>query len=64
MKKVKIIEENGIACGLCEALCDKVFKVEDIATVIVDHIADDLIEDVKNAIESCPTEAIEWEKNV
>ncbi len=60
MKKVKIIEENCIACGLCEAIISDVFAVEDVARVIVDEVKEDQIEAVEEAIESCPTDAIEW----
>ena len=44
MKKARIIEENCIACGLCESITDDVFVVEDVARVIVDEIAEDLVE--------------------
>ncbi len=62
MKKVIVIEENCIACGLCESVCDKVFSVEESAKVIVENVDENLVEDVEIAIEGCPTNAIEWEK--
>lgn len=62
MKKVIIIEDKCIACGLCEAICDQVFLVEDVAQVIVDTIENNLIDDVESAINDCPTSAIEWDK--
>lgn len=62
MKKVKIIEENCISCGQCQAICEDVFVVEDIAKVIVPEVKEELIESVQDAIESCPTGAIVWEE--
>ncbi|MDD2181317.1 MAG: ferredoxin [Bacilli bacterium] len=62
MKKVKIIEENCIACGLCESIAGDIFVVEDVARVIVDKVKEDQIELVQEAIDSCPTDAIEWDE--
>ena len=61
MKKAIIIEENCIACGLCESITSEVFAVEDVARVIVDTVADDLVDAVDESIEACPTDAIEWD---
>lgn len=61
MAKVKIIEDNCIACGLCEAIADEIFMVEDVATVIVDEVSIDQQDTVNEIIELCPTQAIEWE---
>lgn len=60
MKQAKIIEENCISCGQCQAICEEVFIVEDIAKVIVDGVKEELVESVQDAIESCPTGAIVW----
>lgn len=60
MKKVKIIEEDCIACGLCESIISDVFMVEDVAQVIVDEVSEDLTANVQEAIDACPTSAIEW----
>lgn len=59
--KVRIIEEACIGCGACEAICDSVFKLNDegISTVIVDEVPEEFEEDVREAAESCPTDAIE-----
>lgn len=62
MKKVRIIEENCIACGLCESIVSEVFLVEEVAKVIVDEVKEDLVDNVQEAIDSCPTDAIEWVK--
>ncbi len=60
MKKVKIIDENCISCGLCESITNEVFEVEEIAHVIIDEVPEDLIPTVQEAIDACPTDAIEW----
>ncbi len=61
--KVKVNEDACIGCGACVSICDKVFDFNDegLSKVIVDSISDDLVDDVKEAIESCPTAAIEEE---
>ena len=57
--KVKI-NENCIGCGYCEGVCEEVFNLEDgVSTVKCDMIPDDLIDCVYEAIEGCPTSAIE-----
>ena len=59
IKKVWI-EDDCIACGMCESVCPEVFKIEDIAVVIegvnyADH-SDGIIE----AADSCPVEVIKY----
>lgn len=63
MKKVKIIEEDCIACGQCQAIAPEVFEVDDVAVVIVDSVPEELIDDVQDAIEACPTGAIVWDED-
>lgn len=65
--KVKVNEENCIACGYCVGVCDKVFEFIDSDNGTVSHVKVDKIdasdeEAVREAIESCPTSAIEEEK--
>lgn len=60
--KARIIEENCIGCGQCEAVCDKVFRVEDVAKVIVDEIDSKDLDDASMAASGCPTDAIKIEK--
>ncbi len=57
--KVKVVEEKCIGCGYCQSTCDDVFEVEDVSHVKVDTVPENLVEAVTNAIEGCPTEAIE-----
>lgn len=62
--KAKIIDNRCIGCGQCEATCSDVFQISDegIATVIVEEIEENLIEDAEMAASGCPTDAIEIEK--
>lgn len=62
--KVKIVEENCISCGLCAQICEDVFVIEDIAKVIVAEIPEKNIDDVKDAVDSCPTGAIVYDNNI
>ena len=61
--KVKVNEDACIGCGACAAICDSVFEINDegLSSVIVDTVEDNDIDAVKEAIESCPTGAIEEE---
>ena len=59
--KVKVIEENCIGCGACQALVPKVFEIDDddnLAKVISNPIDKELEDDVVDAAEGCPTGAI------
>lgn len=59
--KVKVNQDACIGCGACQAICEDVFEINDegLSTVKVETVSDDLKEDVIDAIESCPTAAIE-----
>ena len=60
--KVKVEQDKCIGCGNCVALSDsQVFDFNDdgLATAIVDEVPSDLEGVAKEAIEQCPTEAIE-----
>lgn len=61
--KVKVNEDACIGCGACAAICDSVFEINDegLSSVIVDTVSDIDIDNCKEAIESCPTSAIEEE---
>ncbi len=57
--KVTIINENCIGCGQCEATCDEVFQVKDDGIAhVVGEVTDKNSEDVKEAKDGCPTDAI------
>lgn len=62
--KVKVNKDACIGCGACEAICPNVFKIEDdgFSNVQVDTVEKEDEESVRDAIDSCPTGAIEEEK--
>ena len=58
MAKIIIDTEKCIGCGACEAICSDLFKMEgDKAIVLKEEIEDEIC--AKEAIESCPVDAIE-----
>ena len=70
--KVFIDREGCIGCGVCEALCPKLFKLlDDGKSGIVEkyrkgslgegEVRDDLSSCAKNARDSCPVEVIKTE---
>ena len=58
--KVKVVAEDCISCGLCVNDVPEVFSCYDNekAQAIDDEVAADLESDTKDAITSCPTDAI------
>ncbi len=63
--KVKVNSDACIGCGACEAICSNVFEIKDddmMSHVKVDEVAKEDEDSVRDAIESCPTGAIEEEK--
>ena len=59
--KLKINKDKCIGCGACQALVPDVFEINDegVAEVIVEVVPENLEEEVKDASESCPVNAIE-----
>ena len=57
--KIKVVEENCIACGACEAISDKLFEVGEVSKVKKAEVPADLEDAAKEAIASCPISAIE-----
>ena len=62
--KTIVDRDACIGCGLCVTICPEVFELddEDIAVVIADPVPVESEEDTKEAVESCPTEAISIEE--
>ncbi len=59
--KLKVNKDLCIGCGACQATCPEVFqfKNDEYASVIVDEIKEELIDDAMDAMDGCPTGAIE-----
>lgn len=62
MKKLKIDEDLCIGCGTCSALAAKTFKLNDDGKAEVLNPSGDDEETIQNAIDSCPVQAISWQK--
>lgn len=58
--KAKVIRENCIGCGACQAIAPNIFEIDDegLSKVINEEVSKDNEEDFKDALESCPTSAI------
>ena len=52
------ITDECTGCGLCETTCPEVFELDDIASVKADADFDAHEDDIKQAAEECPVEAI------
>ncbi len=59
--KVKVNQDACIGCGACEQIDDEIFKINDagLSEVIVEEVSTDKEENAKEAIDACPTSAIE-----
>lgn len=59
--KLKIDKEKCIGCCLCEGICEEVFEMKDGKAIVKLEIIDktSLKDKIEDAIESCPTKAIE-----
>lgn len=59
--KVKVNKDACIGCGACAAICEDVFEINDegLSFVKTEKVAEDKEEQVRDAIDSCPTGAIE-----
>jgi ferredoxin len=62
--KVKIDPELCNGDEVCVQLCPEVFELqEDKAVVIMEEVPEDLQDSVKEAADSCPSEAIRIEED-
>lgn len=66
MEKLTVNKEACISCGACVGLVPKVFEFgdDDRAEVKVEHIPDDLRDEVMDAVAGCPTDAIVYENSI
>ncbi|MDK2821407.1 MAG: ferredoxin [Clostridia bacterium] len=58
--KVSVDQDLCISCGACIDLCPSVFGWNDegLSHVTVEEVPEDAEETAKEAVESCPTDAI------
>ncbi len=61
--KVKVNSDACIGCGACAAIAPDIFEINDegISEAKVSEVKEDDVDNAKEAIESCPTAAIEEE---
>ena len=59
--ELKINKDSCIGCGACVGLCDEIFEFGDdgLAEVKENPIPEEFEEDAQDALEGCPTSAIE-----
>lgn len=63
MATIKVNKDLCIGCGACAALVDDVFELgeDGLAEAKVDKVNEELVDEVRDAAEGCPTSAIEVE---
>ncbi|MEI3530466.1 MAG: ferredoxin [Bacilli bacterium] len=59
--KVRVNQEACIGCGACQALVPDIFEIDDNGLAVAKDIKidEELKEEVIDALEGCPTSAIE-----
>lgn len=59
--KLRVNKDLCIGCGACQAVCPEAFEIEDdgLATVTVEEIKNEIMDDALDAKDGCPTSAIE-----
>lgn len=62
MKKVSI-EPGCITCGLCEFIAPAIFEVTDISRVKKDAPIDQHHTSIKQAVQGCPVQVIQYEED-
>lgn len=62
--KTRVVAEKCIGCALCTSICPDVFEMndEDKAFAKNENVPAGLEDEVKEAAQDCPTEAIEVEE--
>lgn len=58
--KAKVIRDNCIGCGACQAIAPNIFEIDDegLSVIKVKEVPAEDAEDFNDALESCPTGAI------
>lgn len=58
--KAKVIKDNCIGCGACQAIAPNIFEIDDegLSVTKVAEVPENEKDDFKDALESCPTGAI------
>ena len=58
--KVKVNKEACIGCGACAAICEDVFEIDDegLSIAKTEEVEKKLEQEVRDAVDSCPTAAI------
>ena len=61
--KIKVNQDACIGCGACEQIDDELFKINDegVSEEVSEEVSEDKVDNAKEAIETCPTGAIEEE---
>lgn len=61
--RIRVDLDKCTGNGMCESIADDVFEVTDEASVrlLMEHPPDDRREEMEEAVEQCPTEAISIE---
>ena len=61
MTTVKVNKDLCIGCGACAALVEDVFELgeDGLAEAKTDKVENELVDEVRDAAEGCPTSAIE-----
>jgi ferredoxin len=68
MEKVKVVKDACIGCGSCSAIAPEVFEMSDEGFAFVKsdidfaNLSKELEDKVMDAMSSCPTSAIEFDK--
>lgn len=60
MSRVQVDRERCVGSGVCESLAPEVFEVDDDGLLMVhrEEPGDDQLDDVRDAVQQCPTRAL------
>ncbi|RJQ61600.1 MAG: ferredoxin [Desulfobacteraceae bacterium] len=61
--KIPVVDlSECILCGVCEAVCPEVFRINDAGYVEVAELSDYPEAEVEEAVKNCPKDCIFWEE--